>query len=88
MTTLATKRMEQAIQDIVPDIATTIKQYEAADAQSMIIRDCMKTPLREVGLMTTEQLLTKYMGTSPKNRYGDNVIPIDVSALISSINTI
>ena len=88
MATLATKRMEQVIHDIEPEMATFKKQYEAADAQVMIIRDCVKKLLREVGLMTTEQLLSKYMGTHPKNRYGDMVIPIDVSALISSIYTI
>ena len=85
MATLATNRMEQVIHDIEPDMAKFKKQYEAADAQVMIIRDCVKKLLREVGLMTSEQLLSKYMGTHPKNRYGDMVIPIDVSALISSI---
>ena len=68
-----------------PKMDEIYERYIKPDAPVVALRDEAKACLKEVNLMTKEQIHSKWIGVHPENRYGDGLVPADVIALVSDI---
>ena len=74
-----------AIARAKPKMDEIYERYIKPDAPVVALRDESKACLKEVNLMTKEQIHSKWIGVHPESRYGDGLVPADVIALVSDI---
>ena len=68
-----------------PKMDEIYERYIKPGAPVVALRDEAKACLKEVNLMTKEQIHSKWIGVHPENRYGDGLVPADAIALVSDI---
>lgn len=61
------------------------RKFDSPKAEVVDLYEQVKAIARQHGMLLTEKINSKYMYVSPCNRYGDGVVPCDVTDLIIKI---